>query len=354
MTSTDSRRPGSAGHSPFPPLPAPASLQSPSRLKPARPALAGWTVAIALIAAVGLALTALTGWDSIAAAGAGAVQALPLLPALMALHLLQLLLSSIAWRSLFAPPRPGIAAFYQLRVMREGIDSLLPVAQVGGSIVNARLLSQRGIAGSQAGASVIVDLTVELLTQVVLLLAALVLLAWVLQESAWAAWLGGLLAGAGALAALLAAQRFGALRALERLLRGMAERFPGLAMGSLDGLHAAALALYRQPAAMLRCIGLHLVSSALGTAETWAVLQALGVPVTPAQAFVIESLGMAARSAGFAIPAALGAQEGGFVLAAAAVGVPAGPALALSLVKRARESVVGLIGLALWRRAASR
>lgn len=308
---------------------------------------------VAAVAAVGFALTAFTGWDSIAAAGAGVVQALPLLPALMALQLLQLLLSGIAWRGLVAPPRPGITAFYRLRVMREGIDSLLPVAQVGGSIVNAHLLSRRGVAASKAGASVIVDLTVELLAQVLLLVAALAVLASVLREEAWTAWLGGLLAGVGTLAALLVAQRFGALRALEALLRGMAERFPGLAMGSLDGLHAAALALYRQPAAMLRCIALQLASTALGTVETWAALHALGVPVTPMQAFVIESLGMAARSAGFAIPGALGAQEGGFVLAAAAVGVPAGPALALSLVKRVREAAVGLIGLALWRRASA-
>ena len=67
------------------------------------------------------------------------------------------------------------------------------------------------------------------------------------------------------------------------------------------------------------------------------------------QALVVESLGMAARSAGFAIPAALGVQEGGFVLAALAAGVPATAALPLVLLKRAREVSVGLIGIALWR-----
>ena len=317
-----------------------------------RPALAGWTVAVAAVVVAGLALAALTGWDTLVAAGTGALQALWLLPILVALNLSQLLLSAVAWRGLFASPRPGVIAFHRLRVIREGIDSLLPVAQVGGSIVTARMLSRRGIAGSQAGASVIVDLTVELLTQVLFLLAALAVLAWLSEQAAWTAWLQALLAGCGALAAFLAAQRFGALRALEALLRGMAKRFPALAVGLLDGLHDAALAFYRRPASMLRCIGLHLVAAGLGTVETWAVLHALGIPVTPLQAFAIENLGMAARSAGFAIPAALGAQEGGFVLAAAAVGVPAGPALALSLVKRAREVAVGLIGLALWRRDA--
>jgi hypothetical protein len=63
---------------------------------------------------------------------------------------------------------------------------------------------------------------------------------------------------------------------------------------------------------------------------------------------------MAARSAGFAVPGALGLQEGGFALAAIAVGLPPGPALALSLVKRLREITVGIIGLTLWRLDAGR
>ena len=40
-------------------------------------------------------------------------------------------------------------------------------------------------------------------------------------------------------------------------------------------------------------------AAVLGTAETWVVLYAMGVPLGWAAAFVIESLGQAARSAGF-------------------------------------------------------
>ena len=274
-----------------------------------------------------------------------------LLPGLVALQLGQLLLSAIAWRALFTGLRPGSGTFYRLRLIREGIDSLLPVAQVGGEIVGAGLLSQRGIAISQAGASVIVDVTLELLTQVVFLVAGLCALAWLSPGGAWGSWGTALLTGTGVVAALLLGQRFGLLRVLEALLRGIARRWPALAGTSLDGIHAAALDLYRRPLPLLRGTGLHLLSWMLGSIETWAVLNALGVPVTPLQAFTIESLGMAARSAGFAIPGALGAQEGGFVLAAAALGLPVGPALALSLVKRMREVLVGLVGLALWRLA---
>ena len=283
--------------------------------------------------------------------GSGLVRALWVVPGLVCLHLGQLLLAGAAWRSLFAGPRPPLATFYRLRVVREGIDSLLPVAQVGGEIVGARLLGRAGVAPNRAAASVIVDVTFELLTQVAFL--ALGLCALAAQSHHAAAWAGVALAGAAASAGLLLAQRFGVLRVLEALLRGMARRWPSLAGSSLDGLHAAALDFYRQPRAMLlRGVALHLLAWVLGSIETWATLHALGVAVTPLQAFTVESLGMAGRSAGFAIPAALGAQEGGFMLAAAAIGLPVTPALSLSLVKRIRETLIGLIGLALWRRAA--
>ncbi len=79
------------------------------------------------------------------------------------------------------------------------------------------------------------------------------------------------------------------------------------------------------------------------------MLQALGLTRHPVQAVAVEALGMAARSAGFAVPGALVVQETGFALAAAAVGLPEEAGLSLSLVKRVREVTVGLIGMALWR-----
>ncbi len=310
----------------------------------------GRSLAIAAVAVGGTALGIASNRTGFAEQSVSVMRALWVVPGLVALHLGQLLLAGVAWRCLFAGSGPGAAIFYRLRIIREGIDSLLPVAQIGGEIVGARLLSQYGIAPSRAGASVIVDVTIEFLTQVAFLLAGLCTLAWLSHGAAgWGIWLGALLVGVGATAALLLAQRFGLLRAVEALMRGIARRWPVLAGTSLDGLHAAALGFYRRPTALAGCILLHLLAWGLGSIETWAVLNVLGVPATPLQAFTVESLGMAARSAGFAIPAALGAQEGGFVLAAASVGLPVGPAFALSLTKRLREILVGLIGLVLWR-----
>jgi uncharacterized membrane protein YbhN (UPF0104 family) len=60
---------------------------------------------------------------------------------------------------------------------------------------------------------------------------------------------------------------------------------------------------------------------------------------------LLESLGQAIRGAAFAIPGALGVQEGGYLLLAPLAGLSPETALALSLAKRARELLLGVPGL---------
>jgi len=295
----------------------------------------------------------LSTWRSLEAAwaelGADIVLALWTLGLTIPLHLVQLLISAAAWSNLLPGVAPPWPTLLRLRIVREAIDSLLPVAQVGGEVVGAGLLAGRGVSPAIARASVIVDVTVELLTQILFLLAGLLGLAAWGDQAAWGNWAGAALAASVAAILLVLAQRFGALRLMEGLIRRIAARVPHFSGASLAGLEAAARDMYCRPLALARAAAWHLLAWMAGTGETWLVLHALGQPVGLAQAFVIESLGMAARSAGFAVPGALGVQEGGFMLAAAAFGIPQGPALALSLVKRLREVLIGLLGLILWR-----
>jgi hypothetical protein len=67
--------------------------------------------------------------------------------------------------------------------------------------------------------------------------------------------------------------------------------------------------------------------------------------VSWSDALMLESVGQAIRGAAFAIPGALGVQEGGYLLLGALVGLHAETGLALSLAKRARELLLGLPGL---------
>ena len=302
-----------------------------------------------LLLAVGL--LGFTAWavvslgQGLLAVGAETLHALWLLPALIPLHLFQLFLSGCAWAALL-PRQPRLLPVYRLRIVREGIDSLLPVAQVGGEVVGAQLLARGGTTLAVAGASVVVDVTVEFVTQIVFFVIGVAVLAAASPVGAWERWLGAALVTAMLAGGLLAAQRFGLLRLLELLARQVAARWP--AAGSLVGMNEAAAAMYGRRRALAYAAVLHLAAWLLGSIESWAVLHTLGFTVTPLQAVMIEALGMAARSAGFAVPGAVVVQETGFALAAVAAGLPEAAGLALSLVKRVREVSVGLLGLALW------
>ena len=74
----------------------------------------------------------------------------------------------------------------------------------------------------------------------------------------------------------------------------------------------------------------------------------MGVSTGVAEAVLLESLSLAARSAAFAIPSGWGAQEAALIALATLTGLPAETGLALGLVKRAREFALGLPGLAIW------
>ncbi len=64
-----------------------------------------------------------------------------------------------------------------MRWIRESISTLLPVAGVGGDFIGARLAQQRGVPGAQAAASMVVDITIGAATQVVFVVAGVLLFA---------------------------------------------------------------------------------------------------------------------------------------------------------------------------------
>ncbi len=305
-----------------------------------------WPIAAGLGMAGAVAWAVLAARTGVARAGLDVERAAWTLVPITGLHLVQLWLSAEAWRGLLARP-VGRWAMFRLRLIREAVNSLLPVAHVGGDIVGVRLLVKSGLALAEAVASVVVDLTLEVAALALFLLAGLAALAACAGTGSVLAWIGSACLVAGLAGGMLAAQRFGFLHLFEALTSRIGRRWPSLASGALDGLSEAAHAIYRRRTAR-RAVALHALAWLLGTVETWLILRALGVPAGGLVALAIESLGTAARVAGFAVPGALGIQEGGFVLAALAVGLPGSAGLAVSLVKRIREIVVGIAGLALW------
>src|SRR5688572_9845777 len=71
---------------------------------------------------------------------------------------------------------PGWAALFFLRWIRDAVNALLPVAQVGGEFVRGQLLIRRGVGTVPATASVAVDLATELAAQFIFAALGLALL----------------------------------------------------------------------------------------------------------------------------------------------------------------------------------
>lgn len=288
------------------------------------------------------AAAGLTAWTGIAEAAHRAWGAVWVVPGLMGVHLTQLFLSGLAWR-VVAGGALSMARAMRLRLVREGINSLL-LAQVGGELVAVRLLARSGVPVPVAAAGITLDLSLEAVALPLFVLLGMgVLLATGADRSVLLPVLGGVGIAALGAGAFVLAQRAG----LWRLVEGLLRRFAPASL-RVDGLHDAVVCQARNRAALAWGLGLHVAAWAGGTFEIWLALWALGHPVSVAQACVIESLGMAARAAGFAVPGALGVQEGGYLLAAKLFGLAPETALAFSALKRMRELVVGTIGIGLW------
>ena len=304
---------------------------------------------VLLIGFGGAVAVALVGWIGARTIGLNVLRAGWAIPACVAIHAAQLWLSAVAWRRVSGGGTPRLRSWFVIRWIRELVNSLLPVAQLGGTLVGVRLLALRGRAAGPATAAATLDISIESVTQLLFTLAGMAALVAISGRGAWHPWIGGaVLLMACASCGFLLAQRAGLLRLLEALLARVRRLFPALPAGMLHGLHAELMRRQRDPVALAGAAALHLLAWALGVAETWLALLAMGARTGALAALVIESLGMAARSAGFAVPGALGVQEGGFVLAGGLVGLPPDAAMALSMVKRARELLVGIPGLLAW------
>jgi uncharacterized membrane protein YbhN (UPF0104 family) len=151
------------------------------------------------------------------------------------------------------------------------------------------------------------------------------------------------------LLAFVAAQRHGLFALLVRPARRLAGgRSWQRLIGSLAALDAEIALRYRQRRALGVCAAWRALGWLGGGLEIWLAFLVLGHPIPITEAIILESLGQAARSAGFVIPGGLGVQEGGILMSGVWLGLPPEIVLAAALLKRARELVCGVPGLIAW------
>jgi putative membrane protein len=233
-----------------------------------------------------------------------------------------------------------------LRFIREGINTLLPLTQVGGDIIGARLLTFWAVPSSRGAATIIVDVLMQAVTQFLFAaLGVIALIALGTDTTVAKAAATTLAVAAPTLGGFYLAQRRGGHRILQFTLSRLKANGNCRLLGTVDAVYQSLSAIYAQRSGLAASGVVHMIGWLVGVAEVLIVLRCMGLPATVGEALVIESLVQAVRGAAFAVPGALGAQEAGLILLCGIFQIPPDQALALSFVKRAADLVIGVPGL---------
>lgn len=298
----------------------------------------GVLVSLGVVAWAGLdavlAAFARLGWSGFAVLIACQIALLPLLGG--------------AWFALARGQGAGLATFAWARLVRDSATEVLPFSPLGGLLLGARAASLHGLPGPVAFGSAVVDVTAELLAQIAYTLLGLFLL--LSRGVVGAHGLSPVELGAGLLLAPATTAGFILFqrRGLGFILKRMEARWSGAGLDQAEATHAVIMAIYDRPWRVCLSVALHFAGWIAAALGAWIGLRLLGATLSFADVLALESLLYALRSAAFVVPNGLGVQEGAYALLAALFGLPVEIAVALSLVKRARDLTIGVPALLAW------
>jgi putative membrane protein len=308
------------------------------RMVPVITALVGAGVLVALI--LGTGLDAIR--DALVPVGWGIV------PIILS-HALPILLDIVAWRLLFIGSAPSLGALFGMRWIGEAVNNLLPVAQVGGELARVRLAMLAGVETSRAAATVLADVTFGALTQMVFALIGLGLLLTAHEVGSVIPVVSGLLLFGLGILGFYWVQRGRGLGMLWRWAGAILPKQEWAAkLGGIGPFQEMLGRIYADRTVAGWSCFWRLAGWFAGAAEIWLCLWFLGVPARWTDAVILESLSQAGRSAAFTVPGAIGVQEAGFVALGLVLGLDPSTALALGLIRRARDLALGLPALAVW------
>ncbi|MEO7208432.1 MAG: lysylphosphatidylglycerol synthase domain-containing protein [Steroidobacteraceae bacterium] len=257
----------------------------------------------------------------------------------------------MAWHALLPDKSHSLWVFVWGRMVRDAATEVLPFSPIGGIVIGARAAIIQGVASAVAFASTVVDVTAELMAQIVFVALGLGILSVQAPRTSLAQSVTGAL-GMGLGAAVLAC---GVLLGLQRRSLWLTGK---LATRVLRGAGAASAAvaatfndIHRSPARISLSSALHFAGWVLSAFGTWIAFRLIGVRVGLLSVMALESLVGAARSVAVFVPNALGIQEAAYALLAPLFGVGAEFGLAVSLLRRARDIALGVPILLIWHAA---
>jgi putative membrane protein len=260
-----------------------------------------------------------------------------------------LAVAGVGWWLLLRPLPRRPFVFVGLRFVREAINSLFPFAVVGGDVMGARLLAQFGIAANLAIASVLIDIFVQVVCLLIFVLAGVGVVLDLAGAPRLSAMTFVMLAIAlPAIIGFFLALNFGAFEPVVQRLVAFGERRQWAAFDHVVDIGSRLQQIWRNHRGLSASFIVHLAAVFFGASEVWVALFFMGHPVSLAAALAIESLGQGSRAAAFILPGGLGVQDGALIAACAIFGVPAEVALAMALIKRVPDLVLGIPALLAW------
>jgi len=258
-------------------------------------------------------------------------------------------LMGMAWLALIPKSNPRDALTYVLgRQTRDSAGDILPFSQLGGIVIGARAVILRGVSPALAFASAIADVTTELMAQIAFVLLGIALCIAQLRESAATApYVNGLILGTlllvPGIAAFVVLQQRGS-----RFAETLAERFLPAALSHTAAFSEQMRTMYESKSRLATSSTIHLLSWIASAGLVWVSVRLIGLHIDFFSCIAIEALLAALRSATIFIPAAIGVQEAGYAALMPLFGLGPEVGLAVSLLKRARDVVVGVPVLLLW------
>ena len=234
------------------------------------------------------------------------------------------------------------------RMVRESAANCLPFSQVGGFIAGVRAVASHGVGLRQATASTVVDVTAEFLAQIAFAaFGMLVVLAHGNGGTLAVPMAAGLVLALGLCVGFIWMQLRG-VSPLARLSQLIARSGFSFTQDRIGALQAELAELYRSKRGVACSFAAHILGWIGTGVGGWIAFRLLGVPVGLIDALAIEGLLHAVLATAFLVPGYAGVQEAAYAGIGALFGVPAEMALAVSLLRRARDIAVGIPILVIW------
>ncbi|HST76775.1 MAG TPA: lysylphosphatidylglycerol synthase domain-containing protein [Acetobacteraceae bacterium] len=302
------------------------------------------------LAALGLLIgTVLLGWfgfgrvvDAVLSVGWGGFGLL------IAWQLLLFAVLAAAWSIIAGRSDIALGVFFWGRMVRDSATTCLPFSPVGGFVLGARAITLLGVSWPLATASLVVDVTAEVLAQMVFALIGLCIL---IAHDPFTPLAQPIAIGIGvavaAMAAFIWAQQ-GAGAIFDKLGRRIAGHWFDDAQERVAVLQDEIGLIYGRTSRLAVGAFLHLLGW-IGTAiGTWIGFNLLGVDIDLDDAIAIEALLHAVLAVAFLVPGYAGVQEAAYAGLGMLFGVPPDIALGMSLLRRAKDLAIGIPVLLVW------